>query len=582
MGIAPALPFVSASLASDSSCNNDQILVKRTSNGSYVCVYSDTAQTWITRGLATSEDEQFKKTTSFGNIPTANAQSSQQPNIVVIMGDDIGWMNVGAYHRGIMAHTTPNIDKIAENGMIFTDYYAEPSCTAGRAAFATGQLPIRVGLTTVGQAGVDHGIPEAAPTIGNVFQDMGYATGQFGKNHFGDLNKYLPTVHGFDEFFGYLYHLDAMEDPHQKTYPQELLGVIGPRNMVHTWASDIDDPTVQERWGKIGKQVIEDAGDLSPKRMETIDKEILNEALRFLDDAQEDDKPFFLWLNPSRVHANTHLSEYYDGLRNSENGWSMAEGAHKEFDDSVGGVMAYLEENGLLENTIVIVTTDNGTENWTWPDGGQTPFAGGKADVMEGGVRVPFVIQWPGHIPPGTIHNGIFAHLDMLPTLAAAAGNPNIVDELKEGKSLGDTTFKVHLDGYNQLAAFTDEAESERHEIIYFMGPAFGAIRVDDYKYRFLDRPDGNFGSTQKLAFPTITNLRIDPFERTGVATVGKDGSYLAMDWYKNEIWRFVFAKQEVTKLAETFVDYPALQGTGAVNIKESIEQMRVAHEKNN
>ena len=510
-------------------------------------------------------------------VPTALAQKMDKPNIIVIMGDDIGWFNIGAYHRGIMAQTTPNIDKVAKNGMIFTDYYAEPSCTAGRASFMLGQLPIRTGLTTVGQAGVDHGIPDTAPTIATILKSMGYSTGQFGKNHFGDLNKYLPTVHGFDEFWGWLYHLDAMEDPHQRTYPKELTAIIGPRNMVHSWASDVDDPTEDKRWGKVGKQIIEDAGELPPKRMETVDKEVLEHTINFMDKAQEDGKPFFVWMNPSRVHVNTHLSEHYDSLRTPENGWSIAEAAHKEFDDSVGAILEYLEANGLLENTIVIVTTDNGAENWTWPDGGQTPFAAGKADVMEGGVRIPTIIHWPGHFPAGAVENGLVSHQDMLPTLVAIAGNPNIVDELKAGKTIGGKTYKVHLDGYNQLPLFTGQGESERHVIYYFMGPTFGALRVDDYKYRFVDRPDGPFGHTEKLAFPSITNLRLDPFERTGVVTEGRDGSFLAMDWFKNEFWRFVLAHQETENLLETFVEFPPLQGTGQHSVKETLEHLREA-----
>src|SRR5215468_7509450 len=251
----------------------------------------------------------------------APAPASQRPNIVFIMGDDIGWFNIGAYHQGIMASRTPNLDKLASQGMRFTDYYAEASCTAGRANFITGELPIRTGLTTVGQAGADVGMPDQAPTIATVLRSMGYATGQFGKNHLGDLNKYLPTLHGFDEFFGYLYHLDAMEDPAHRNYPQALKDRIGPRNMLHSWASDTDDQTVQPRWGKIGKQRIEDAGPLYPKRMETVDDEILQYTFAFIDKAKRENKPFFVWLNPTRMHVVTHLSEKYENMRNAENGW---------------------------------------------------------------------------------------------------------------------------------------------------------------------------------------------------------------------------------------------------------------------
>ena len=305
------------------------------------------------------------------------------------MGDDIGMWNIGAYHRGMMAGRTPNLDKLAKEGMLFTDYYAEASCTAGRANFITGELPIRTGMTTVGQAGATIGLPAEAVTIATALKSMGYATGQFGKNHLGDKNEFLPTVHGFDEFFGYLYHLDAMEDPAHPNYPQNLLNVVGPRNMVHSWATDKDDPTEMPRWGKIGKQKIEDAGTLYPKRMETVDDEIRDLAINFMDKAKKDGKPFFVWLNPTRMHIVTHLSPKYEAMRNSENGWSEEEAGMAQLDDDIGLVMKKLKDMGEDDNTIVVFTTDNGTEVFTWPDGGQTPFAQSKGTVLEGGFRVP-------------------------------------------------------------------------------------------------------------------------------------------------------------------------------------------------
>jgi arylsulfatase len=342
-----------------------------------------------------------------GMVASMPATAQQKPNIIMIMGDDIGIWNIGAYHHGMMAGRTPNIDQLAAEGMLFTDYYAEASCTAGRANFITGELPIRTGMTTVGQAGSPIGLPDEAPTIATALKSMGYTTGQFGKNHLGDLNKFLPTVHGFDEFYGYLYHLDAMEDPCHRNYPQALKEAVGPRHMVHSWATNVDDATVQPRWGKVGKQRIEDAGELCPKRMETVDDEILANALKFLDKARADGKPFFLWLNPTRMHVLTHLSEKYENLRNSENGWSIQEAGMAQLDDIVGSVMKYLKDNGLDQNTIIGFTTDNGTENFTWPDGGQTPFAGGKGTVLEGGFRVPMIISWQGKIPAGKVENGI-------------------------------------------------------------------------------------------------------------------------------------------------------------------------------
>ena len=337
-----------------------------------------------------------------------------------------------------MSGRTPNLDRLANEGMRFTDYYAEASCTAGRANFITGELPIRTGLTTVGQAGSPLGIPDEAVTIAQVLKSSGYATGQFGKNHLGDLNRFLPTVHGFDEFFGYLYHLDAMEDPSHRNYPQALKDTVGPRNMVHSWATDRDDATEQARWGKIGKQRIDDAGPLYPKRMETVDNEILDNALKFIDKARTDKKPFFVWLNPTPMHVVTHLSEKYEALRTSENGWSIQEAGMAQLDDIVGSVMKYLKDNGIDDNTIVVFTTDNGAENFTWPDGGQTPFAGGKGTALEGGFRVPAIVRWPGKVPAGKVENSIVSGLDWFPTLVAAAGNPNVTAELLQGKKIGD------------------------------------------------------------------------------------------------------------------------------------------------
>jgi arylsulfatase len=491
------------------------------------------------------------------------AFAQQKPNIVMIMGDDIGWFNIGAYHRGIMAGRTPNLDTLASQGMMFTDYYAEASCTAGRANFITGELPFRTGLTTVGQAGSPLGMPDEAPTIATVLKSMGYATGQFGKNHLGDRNQFLPTVHGFDEFYGYLYHLDAMEDPCHPNYPQALKATVGPRNMVHSWATSTDDPTVQPRWGKIGKQRIEDAGELCPKRMETIDDEILANALKFVDNARKDGKPFFLWLNPTRMHVVTHLSPKYEAMRTSENGWTIEEAGMAQLDDIVGAVMKYLKDNGLENNTILAFTTDNGAENFTWPDGGQTPFAAGKGTVMEGGFRAPMIIRWPGKVPAGKVENGITSGLDWFPTFVAAAGNPNIADELKKGKQLGDRSYKVYLDGYDQTDLITGKGPSKRHEIFYFAETTLGAVRVDDFKYRFIDQPNGWLGGTIKPDWPILVNLRLDPFERTGLT-----GSLAFYNWYAYEFWRFVLVQQEIAKAAQTIIDYPPMQKGASFNLE--------------
>jgi arylsulfatase len=499
---------------------------------------------------------------------SARAQTAKKPNIVVIMGDDIGMWNIGAYHRGMMAGRTPHLDKLAKEGMLFTDYYAEASCTAGRCNFITGELPIRTGMTTVGQAGAKIGIPAEACTIATALKSMGYATGQFGKNHLGDLNEFLPTVHGFDEFFGYLYHLDAMEDPAHPAYPQELLDKVGPRNMVHSWATDKDDPTEMPRWGKIGKQKIEDAGTLYPKRMETIDDEILDWTLKFMDKAKAANKPFFVWLNPTRMHIVTHLSEKYEKMRNSQNGWSIHEAGMAQLDDVVGSVMKYLKDNGFDENTIVVFTTDNGTEVFTWPDGGQTPFAQCKGTVMEGGFRVPCLLRWPGHVPADSVQNGLFSGLDWFPTFVAAAGDPNITDKLLKGVTLGDRTYKNHLDGYNQMAAITGKGPSARHEIWYFGESTLGAVRIDDYKYRFIDQPDGWLGAKSHVDVPYLINLRLDPFERTGWPENGtKDGSQAYFGWFKYEFWRFVFVQQQVAELAKSAIEYPPMQRGASFNL---------------
>ncbi|NVD39026.1 arylsulfatase [Ensifer sp. HO-A22] len=513
---------------------------------------------------------------------SAMAQTAgKKPNIVVIMADDVGIWNIGAYNRGMMAGRTPHLDKLAADGMLFTDYYAEASCTAGRANFITGQLPIRTGMTTVGQAGSPIGLPAAAPTIATVLKSMGYATGQFGKNHLGDLNEFLPTVHGFDEFFGYLYHLDAMEDPAHPGYPQELLNVVGPRNMVHSWATDVDDPTEMPRWGKIGKQKIEDAGTLYPKRMETVDDEIRDLSFKFIDKAKADGKPFFLWLNPTRMHIVTHLSEKYEKMRNSENGWTIHEAGMAQLDDIVGETMQKLKDMGDDDNTIVIFTTDNGTENFTWPDGGQTPFFGGKGTTYEGGFRAPAMIRWPGHVPPGSICNGLMSGLDWFPTLVAAAGSTNIAVELRAGKEMDGQTYKVHLDGYDQTSLLAGTGPSNRHEIWYFAESVLGAARIDDYKYTFMEQPDGWIGNTIKLDVPTVVNLRLDPFERTAFFK-GNVGSQSYFEWYKFEFWRFVLVQQKVEELAKSAIEFPPMQKGASFGIDGVKAQIAEAMRKQN
>ncbi|MGA7311348.1 MAG: arylsulfatase, partial [Pseudolabrys sp.] len=406
----------------------------------------------------------------------AQQQQQRRPNILVIMGDDVGWFNIGAYHQGIMSGKTPNLDRLASEGMRFTDYYAEASCTAGRANFITGELPIRTGLTTVGQAGADVGMPAQAVTLATVLKAQGYATGQFGKNHLGDLNKFLPTLHGFDEFFGYLYHLDAMSDPYWYSFPidEKYYNTYGPRSLVRSFATDRDDPTEMPRWGKIGKQRIVDEGPLPPfpnmsnvqnmhdlpflkakYDMTTFDEVLVKASGDFMDKAKRDGKPFFVWHNTTRMHVWTFLSEKYKAMQNSQTNYGLEEAGMAQMDDSIGALMKKLDDIGETNNTIVIFTTDNGAEVFTWPDGGMTPFKSTKGTIGEGGFRVPAIIRWPGQVKPGSVENGIFSGLDWLPTLAAAAGNPNITDQLLKGVQLGDRTYKNHLDGYNQMDLIT-------------------------------------------------------------------------------------------------------------------------------
>jgi arylsulfatase A-like enzyme len=531
---------------------------------------------------------------------TASAQE-KKPNILVIMGDDIGWFNIGAYHRGMMSGKTPNLDKLAGQGMMFLDYYAEASCTAGRANFITGEIPLRTGLTTVGQAGADVGIPDQAATIASALKVQGYETYQFGKNHLGDLNKYLPCLHGFDEFFGYLYHLDAMSDPYWFDYPQDWIDKTGPRTLTHCWATDTDDATVMPRWGKVGKQKIEDEGPLPPfpsmkdmqnwqqgraakYDMETFDEVLVGHTTGAMDKAKKDGKPFFIWHNTTRMHVFTYIPPKYQAMMNFNSNYNIEEAGMAQMDDCIGELLKHLDDIGEADNTIVIFTTDNGTETFTWPDGGNTPFKGEKGTSFEGGFRVPAIIRWPGHVKPGSVENGIISGLDWFPTLVAAAGNPNITEELLKGVKLGDRNYKNHLDGYNQLALLTGAGPSVRHELFYFAGPQLGAVRIDDFKFQFIQQPYGWPGEKITTDMPSITNLRQDPFERystlRGESALNGAWGY-GMDFMAREFWRFVVVQQAVGKLALTAIDYPPMQDPASFNleaVKKKIETMIHEH----
>ncbi|HUO34146.1 MAG TPA: arylsulfatase [Candidatus Acidoferrum sp.] len=538
----------------------------------------------------------------FGFLPSSAHAQEKRPNILVIMGDDVGWYNIGAYNRGIMSGKTPNLDKLAAEGMIFTDYYAEASCTAGRAAFITGEIPLRTGLTTVGQAGADVGIPDQASTIASALKALGYETGQFGKNHLGDRNKYLPCVHGFDEFFGYLYHLDAMSDPYWYDYPQDWIDKTGPRDLVHCWATDTDDSTDQPRWGKVGKQKVEDEGPLAPfpdmkdmqnwqagrkakYDMETFDNVLVEDSERFMDKAKQDGKPFFIWHNTTRMHVFTYLPPKYQAMMNYESNYNVEEAGMAQLDDCVGDLLKHLDDIGEANNTIVIFTTDNGAEVFTWPDGGMTPFKGTKGTGYEGGFRVPAIIRWPGHVKPGSVENGIFSSLDWYPTLLDAAGNPDITNQLLKGVTLGDQTYKNHLDGYDQMALLTGTGPSARHEFFYFAGPHLAAVRIDDLKFQFIQQPYGWPGEKVTTDMPSIVNLRQDPFERTPTIrgeTLLNGGFGYVNDYYAREFWRFVMVQKAVFQLAQTAIEFPPMQSPATFNldaVKKQIEEMIKSHE---
>jgi len=532
----------------------------------------------------------------------ALAQDQKKPNILVIMGDDVGWFNIGAYHQGIMSGKTPNLDQLAQQGMRFTDYYAEASCTAGRANFITGEIPLRTGMTTVGQAGADVGLPAQAVTLATVLKSLGYETGQFGKNHLGDLNKFLPTVHGFDEFFGYLYHLDAMSDPYWYSYPQDWIDKYGPRDVIHSYATDTDDATEQPRWGKIGKQRIVDEGPLPPfpdmknmqnwqvgrpakYDMETFDEVLVKASSDFMDKAKKDGKPFFIWHNTTRMHVFTYIPPKYQAMMNPTSNYGLEEAGMAQLDDSVGELLKHLQDIGEADNTIVIFTTDNGAEVFTWPDGGMTPFKATKGTAFEGGFRVPAIIRWPGHVKPGVIENGIFSGLDWLPTLADAAGDPTITQQLLKGVTLDGQNYKNHLDGYDQMDLLTGAGPSKRHELFYFAGPTLGAIRIDDMKFQFIQQPWGWPGEKITTDMPSIVNLRQDPFERTP-STRGQSSNDSAFgygnDFFAREFWRFVLVQQEVAKLAQTAIEFPPMQAPASFNleaVKRQIQEMMKAHE---
>ena len=488
-------------------------------------------------------------------LPAAAQTTARKPNILIIWGDDIGQFNLSAYNNGMMGYKTPNIDSIAKQGALFTDWYGQQSCTAGRAAFITGQSPIRTGLTKVGLPGAPEGMKKEDPTIATLLKAQGYVTGQFGKNHLGDSDDTLPTKHGFDEFFGNLYHLNAEEEPENEDYPKnpEFKKKFGPRGVIHSFAD-----------GRVT-----DTGPLTKKRMETIDEEVNAKALDFMERAKKADKPFFLWWNSTRMHIFTHLKAGSAG----KTGLGIYADGMVEHDGHVGQVLAKLKELGLDENTIIMYSSDNGAETFTWPDGGTTMFRGEKNTQWEGGYRVPTLIKWPGVIKPGTVVNDIAAHEDMLTTLVAAAGDKTAKQDLLKGRKIGNSTYKVHLDGYDLGPALRGETkEWPRREFIYWTDDgSVAALRYDNWKITFLKQEAEGLKVWQQpftqLRAPLITNLRMDPFERAE-----SEHAMGYQRWYMERMFAIAPAGAYVGQWLQSFREFPPRQKPGSFNLDRVME----------
>lgn len=508
---------------------------------------------------------------------TAKAtQEGKKPNICIIWGDDIGQSNVSAYSHGLMGYKTPNIDRVAKEGMMFTDYYAEQSCTAGRASFITGQHGLRTGMTKVGLPGATLGLQKEDPTIAELLKPLGYATGQFGKNHLGDRNEFLPTVHGFDEFFGNLYHLNAEEEPEHVDYPKDpaFRAKYGPRGVLHCKASDTDDPTVDPRFGKVGKQTIKDTGPLTRKRMETIDDDTAKLAADFIQRQVKAGKPFFVWVNFTHMHFRTHVKPESRG----QSGHWMSEYADAmiDHDKNVGTVLKALDDAGIADNTFVMYSTDNGPHMNTWPDGAMTPFRNEKNSNWEGAYRVPAMVRWPGKIKPGTVSNQMVGHHDWLPTLLAIAGDPDITQKLLKGLQIGDMTYRVHLDGYNLVPYLTGQTDkSPRNSFIYCNDDQqVDALRYDNWKLVFMEqRAPGTLRVWAEpftsLRLPKIYNLRLDPYERADIT------SNTYYDWMIDRAYLLVPAQDYIGKFLMTFKDYPQRQKAASFNLDEVMEKLK-------
>jgi len=509
------------------------------------------------------------------------ASSEKRPNILVIWGDDIGISNLSCYSHGLMGYRTPNIDRIAREGMMFTDSYGEQSCTAGRSSFITGQSVLRTGLSKVGIPGAPIGMNEKIITIAGALKNQGYATGQFGKNHLGDLNHMLPTNHGFDEFFGNLYHLNAEEEPEMYDYPPakdfpDFHKNLGPRGVIHSWATDTDDPTEMPRWGKVGKQKIEDTGPLTKKRMETCDEEFVLAAKDFIERQNAAGKPWFVWLNTTHMHLFTHTKP--SSLRQAGRWQSPYHDTMIDHDKQVGEMLDLLDELKLADDTFVMYSTDNGPHRNSWPDGGTTPFRSEKDTNWEGAFRVPMLVRWPGNIKPGTISNEIVQHHDWFPTFLAMAGDTAVMDKLKKGYQACGRTYKNHIDGFNLLPYLSGETtESPRKLFIYISDDGdILACRFDNFKFIFMEqRCKGTLAvwaePFTRLRLPKLYNLRTDPFEFADTT------SNTYYDWIIHRGYLVLAAQKVVARFAETFRDFPPIQAPNSFTIDDAIATMAKA-----
>jgi arylsulfatase A-like enzyme len=507
--------------------------------------------------------------------PPEPSKKPSRPNILVIWGDDIGMWNLSCYSHGMMGYRTPNIDRLAKEGMMFTDAYGEQSCTAGRAAFITGQSVYRTGLSKVGIPGATIGLQKEDPTIAELLQPLGYATGQFGKNHLGDRNEYLPTVHGFDEFFGNLYHLNAEEDPEDPDYPKDprFTERFLPRGVLRCQATDVDDPTVDPRWGRVGKQKIEDTGPLTKKRMETCDDEFVDAARDFIKRQHDAGKPFFVWLNTTHMHLRTHTKP--ESLGQAGPAQSPYHDTMIDHDKNVGQMLDLLDELGIAEDTIVVYSTDNGPHMNTWPDGAMTPFRSEKDTNWEGAFRIPLLVRWPGRVPAGSVTNEIVQHHDWLPTFLAIAGDVDAPKRLRKGATFGEKTFKVHIDGYNLLPFLTTEgAKSPRDSFFYFDDDGnLVAVRYKNWKVVFAEqRCRGTLQIWAEpftvLRLPKLFNLRTDPFERADIT------SNTYYDWFLQKDFIPLAASALVQRFLETFKEFPPRQRAASFTIDQAMEKL--------